>query len=348
MKKFLFILIIVLINTIIIFSQASINDRNIKFIETKIKDSNQMSLYSFNNKINPSVLVDFMRLRKSEYKGTGFYYCVIFDLKDNAKFPDSPFTAMYGMEEDSMRHIRDIYTFNKNNGYSILNIYEKNMWDSKPVEYKVQDEIINGQPVSDNTQDQTEYDGSSQGIMILLMIGLMIFLFFPFRSYFKRKKFKKLYFPSEANLSNIIQYKGFLGASESKVVYADKKYKLVYDYIYNDILDNNVDNNFSMLIANIMKNKKFAGFIKYIEKMKLCSKYPQFKHNILSRSICVNMPYELLIFLFGQPGDTKEQVLKNKIKKQFFYHGVLTNRNTIKYKLRVDIEDGLITGWKDL
>jgi hypothetical protein len=187
---------------------------------------------------------------------------------------------------------------------------------------------------------------TSIGFFAILFIGLSVFLFFVIMNYIKRQKFRKIFFQKEN--SNVIQYKGFWGVSENKVISADKKYNVVYNYSFNDIIENKVENDFSATLLKIGKYKKYFDFYKYFYKMLMCAKYPQFKNNILLKTICQNMPYDLLIYLWGKPGDTKDQVLKNKVKKQCFYHGVLTNRNTIKYKLRVDIEDNLIVGWKDL
>jgi hypothetical protein len=75
-----------------------------------------------------------LRARKngqSRVTSGNFYFLVVFDSKENAVFPETPYTAAYGIEEDAMIHIRALYTFNQNNGYSQLSIYKENMWERK-------------------------------------------------------------------------------------------------------------------------------------------------------------------------------------------------------------------------
>lgn len=66
-----------------------------------------------------------------------FYYLVVFDSEENAVFPETPFTAIYGDEEEPQRHIKAIYEYNKHNGYSVLSLYEKNKWESPVEEIKI-------------------------------------------------------------------------------------------------------------------------------------------------------------------------------------------------------------------
>ena len=60
------------------------------------------------------------------------------------------------------------------------------------------------------------------------------------------------------------------------------------------------------------------------------------------------MPYNLVTFIMGNPGNTKNQVMKNKTKMQCFYGGYLNTRNNMSYKLRIDFENNKVVGWKDL
>lgn len=66
-----------------------------------------------------------------------FYFLVVFDYEENAVFPKTPLTALYGDEEEPQKHIKAIYQYNRINGYSVLTTYEKNKWESVAVEYKI-------------------------------------------------------------------------------------------------------------------------------------------------------------------------------------------------------------------
>lgn len=61
----------------------------------------------------------------------------MFDAFANAKFPSTPFTAEYGLEEDALKHIRALYVFNKVNGFSEVRYHDKNIWDNVPIREKL-------------------------------------------------------------------------------------------------------------------------------------------------------------------------------------------------------------------
>ncbi len=105
-----------------------------EFIKTKSEtiwnNDNKMDLYSYSWVLDISNLKKFSSQKKEEFKSWVFYFLVIFDNKESAVFPKDPFTASYWIEEVPQKHIRAIYTYNKKNGYSKLEYYDKNKRES--------------------------------------------------------------------------------------------------------------------------------------------------------------------------------------------------------------------------
>jgi len=87
--------------------------------------------------INLEELKYLCDVRRRNYEFIQFYYLVVFDSEENAKFPETPFSAMFADEEDTLKHIKAIYTYNVLNGYSVLDVYEKNKWDSPAEEIRI-------------------------------------------------------------------------------------------------------------------------------------------------------------------------------------------------------------------
>lgn len=102
-----------------------------RFLATRAENGgeNVMDLYEFAGRFDPDALKAFCLERKQASPAKAFYFVVIFDSAANAKFPASPFTAEYGIEEDVIRHIRAIYCFNRVNGYSNVRYHNANIWD---------------------------------------------------------------------------------------------------------------------------------------------------------------------------------------------------------------------------
>ena len=103
-----------------------------EFLRSKTEQTahkNVMHLYAFSGALDLAELKVFCRDRKQQSPAKTFYYVVIFDDAANAKFPTTPFTAEYGIEEDAQRHIRAIYVYNKLNGFSELRYYDTNAWE---------------------------------------------------------------------------------------------------------------------------------------------------------------------------------------------------------------------------
>ena len=49
-----------------------------------------------------------------------------------------------------------------------------------------------------------------------------------------------------------------------------------------------------------------------------------------------------------RPGDIDETVYKTKTKAYYFYKSYITRQNKTKYRFRVDLENDVVVGWKDL
>jgi hypothetical protein len=91
-----------------------------------------MILYAVNGKFDTNDFNTLCLSLKSNPVSTGFNYIVVFDDATNAKFPNTPFTSLYGLEEDRLKHILAVYEFNSKNGYSESKVYDTNMWTGKP------------------------------------------------------------------------------------------------------------------------------------------------------------------------------------------------------------------------
>jgi len=60
------------------------------------------------------------------------------------------------------------------------------------------------------------------------------------------------------------------------------------------------------------------------------------------------MTKEMLISSRGKPGDIDETVYKTKTKAYYFYKSYITRQHKTRYRFRVDLEDDIVVGWKDL
>ena len=105
------------------------------YVDTRKEDRkndnsyNEMLLYTCGDKPNLDTLKLFCAEKKTEFTDGIFHIVVFFDKKENATFPNNPVTALY-IEDKPMKHIKAVYTFNKANGYSQLDFYEKNSFES--------------------------------------------------------------------------------------------------------------------------------------------------------------------------------------------------------------------------
>lgn len=99
--------------------------------------SNRMDLYALDGPLEPEALRELCRETMGSTDAKAFTFVVVFDSAENAAFPNSPFTAEYGLEEDKMRHIVAMFTFNKVNGFNELVRYVPNMWEGKAIREKI-------------------------------------------------------------------------------------------------------------------------------------------------------------------------------------------------------------------
>lgn len=90
---------------------------------------NEMILFTVSESPSLEALKLFCKEKKGEFTDGVFHIVVFFDKKENATFPGNPVTGGY-MEENQLKHIKATYTYNKINGYSKLDYYEKNNWES--------------------------------------------------------------------------------------------------------------------------------------------------------------------------------------------------------------------------
>lgn len=62
----------------------------------------------------------------------------------------------------------------------------------------------------------------------------------------------------------------------------------------------------------------------------------------------VGMTADMLVDSIGSPRDKKESVYKTKTKENWYYKGYTNNQGNVTYRLRIDLEDGVVVGWKDI
>ena len=115
---------------------------SLQLIDTKIERKgnriHKIDLYTYSSReLNINELKKLCSDNKSSFRTGTDYHLVVFKNKKNASFPDSPITAEYGFEQEKIEHIKARYTYYRGNGYSVLDIYEKNMWESVAEEIKI-------------------------------------------------------------------------------------------------------------------------------------------------------------------------------------------------------------------
>jgi len=113
-------------------STAKESESPFTFVETKTESNgfhNTMELYAITDKFNLEAFRQFCKLNKSKASAEAFTYIVLFDDARNAAFPNSPFTAVYGLEEDKIKHIVAIFIYNRINGFCEMSVYDPNMWE---------------------------------------------------------------------------------------------------------------------------------------------------------------------------------------------------------------------------
>lgn len=99
-------------------------------------DYNQMTLFEVNDHATLDELKDYCLSVKPDYSNGYFQILVFFKKPNSTKFPNNPLTAFYDNEEDQ-KNIKAVYTINNKNGYSKLDYYEKNNWESLAQEVEI-------------------------------------------------------------------------------------------------------------------------------------------------------------------------------------------------------------------
>jgi len=104
------------------------------FVKTKTESDglrDTMELYALAGKFDLEAFRQFCKTKKSKANAKAFNYVVLFDNAINASFPNSPFTALYGIEEEKIKHIVAVFEYNRMNGFCEMRVYDPNMWEGK-------------------------------------------------------------------------------------------------------------------------------------------------------------------------------------------------------------------------
>lgn len=90
---------------------------------------NQMTLFEVDKDIRLDQLKEYCSTVKPNYSDGYFQILVFFKKPNSARFPDNPVTGMF-IDENDLKNIKATYTINNMNGYSKLDYYDKNSWES--------------------------------------------------------------------------------------------------------------------------------------------------------------------------------------------------------------------------
>jgi hypothetical protein len=111
------------------------------FVESKTERDggiiSKMDIYVTTGEVNLNSLYNMCQFKKRNMSSI-WYYLVVFDSEASARFPNIPFGSHYGTDENALRHIKAYYTYNRHNGFSELQVYEKNNWESRAQTFTVQ------------------------------------------------------------------------------------------------------------------------------------------------------------------------------------------------------------------
>ena len=95
---------------------------------------------------------------------------------------------------------------------------------------------------------------------------------------------------------------------------------------------------------NLHRRMREAALLKKIEEQHS----PEILASYKKRKICFGMPVDLVKNILGPAYDKKEQVTKDFVKLSYKYGRSKSSRGNTTYKIRVNYEDGLVSGWRDL
>lgn len=97
-------------------------------------------------------------------------------------------------------------------------------------------------------------------------------------------------------------------------------------------------------------NKPYVEEKERIDKRKemLLEKYgAEIGQKLIDGEVWTGMNKEMLIDSLGQPNQTKQDVLKTKIKEKYSYGQYYTDRGTKKFTVEIRLENGEVVGWKE-
>ena len=122
---------------------TKVMDKNfIKIIDSKQEirndgNYNQMTLFEVKEDISLEQIKSYCSSVKPNYNNGYFQILVFFKKPNSARFPDNPLTALHNDEKDS-KNIKAVYTINNINGYSKLDYYENNSFESLAQSIEIQ------------------------------------------------------------------------------------------------------------------------------------------------------------------------------------------------------------------
>ncbi|MEG1590225.1 MAG: hypothetical protein RR391_05045 [Chryseobacterium sp.] len=88
-----------------------------------------MTLFEVKEDISLEQIKSYCSSVKPNYSNGYFQIFIFFKKPNSARFPDNPVTALHNDENDS-KNIKAVYTINNINGYSKLDYYENNSFES--------------------------------------------------------------------------------------------------------------------------------------------------------------------------------------------------------------------------
>ncbi|WP_267401576.1 MULTISPECIES: hypothetical protein [unclassified Chryseobacterium] len=122
-------------------SNFNYDNSKIKKVDSKREnrsdgDFNQMTLFQVDKNITSEQLKEYCSSIKANYRDGYFQILVFFKEPNAARFPDNPLTGMY-IEGEDLKNIKADYTINNINGYSKLDYYENNSWESPAQTFEI-------------------------------------------------------------------------------------------------------------------------------------------------------------------------------------------------------------------
>lgn len=107
-------------------------ETKMELVDSFTEKQNKTEIYAFDGELTEGEIRQFCESKKQQNTSFLSYACVVFDKKENVKRSTSPVTALYGTQDDCLRHIRVMFTTNTANQigevvWSPENIFEHAM-----------------------------------------------------------------------------------------------------------------------------------------------------------------------------------------------------------------------------